>query len=720
MSSGIVLSAGVRQNLLSLQNTAALAAVTENRLATGKKVNSALDNPINFFTSASLNNRASDLSALLDNIGNAQQTLQAANQGLTSLTSLVQSAKSIATQAQQATSGTVNYNLQIGGTVALAADTYATKTGASSITADTAATLTGSGAALGPDLAAVGTGTVTTLTSGTTLVGGLGFTAGDVLHITDGTHTVNYTVAATDTVAQLTAGLSGGSVNATVALSGGHLSVTAANNAEQVTLSDSTGGTDLTAVGFGAANRSFSPTNAAVTALTGTLTVTIGGNATTTLTFGGATKSLFSVNQQLASLAGGTASVDANGNLTVNATTADQNIVIGGVAGTANSAFGTSAGTTESTNSSIALLYGQSLVVQVGSNLAHTLTFGNGAGQVQNRNDLVTQLNALVDVSASLNGSSDLVISNKNNADVTDSVKLSATGQGVLSTIGFGAATDITTSIDPGNATIAALAGGTLTLEVGAALVQTINFGAGANQVHNRGGLAAALATALQGNNGFTATVDPTTHKISIVSTSSDSLTINGDAATLAATGLTQNTYTPTATVVTPSSTRLDLQNQFNNLLQQIDALAKDSSYNGINLLNGDTLKVTFNETGTSSLSIQGVTFNSTGLGLTQLSGNAFQDNNQINGTLGQINTALTTLRNQASKFGSNVTVVQTRQDFTKNLVTTLQVGSDNLVLADTNEEGANMLALQTRQQLSTTALSLANQASQAVLRLFQ
>jgi flagellin len=103
MSSGITLSAGVRQNLLSLQDTASLLATTQNRLATGKKVNSALDNPTNYFTSQGLSNRASDLNSLLDTIGQAQQTLQAANTGLTSLTSLVQSAKSIATQAQQST-----------------------------------------------------------------------------------------------------------------------------------------------------------------------------------------------------------------------------------------------------------------------------------------------------------------------------------------------------------------------------------------------------------------------------------------------------------------------------------------------------------------------------------------------------------------------------------------------------------------------------------------
>src|SRR5262249_57325898 len=120
-----------------------------------------------------------------------------------------------------------------------------------------------------------------------------------------------------------------------------------------------------------------------------------------------------------------------------------------------------------------------------------------------------------------------------------------------------------------------------------------------------------------------------------------------------------------------------------------------------------------------SSLTITGVTLNSTGLGLQAIGGSQFQQNANIDTALTALGTALTTLRTQASKFGANVSVVQTRQDFTKNLINTLQTGSDALVLADTNEEGANMLALQTRQQLSTTALSPANQPSQAVLRLF-
>src|ERR1039457_1125046 len=103
--SGIVLSASVRQNLLSLQSTADLLSTTQNRLATGNKVNSALDNPTNFFTSQGLNNRANDISNLLDSIGNGVQVLQAANTGITSLQKLVDTAKSIANQVLQTTVG---------------------------------------------------------------------------------------------------------------------------------------------------------------------------------------------------------------------------------------------------------------------------------------------------------------------------------------------------------------------------------------------------------------------------------------------------------------------------------------------------------------------------------------------------------------------------------------------------------------------------------------
>src|ERR1700740_3409868 len=103
--SGIVLSASVRQNLLALQSTASLLATTQNDLATGNKVNSALDNPTEYFTAQGLNNRASDIGNLLDGIGNGVQVLQAANTGLTSLQSYIASAQSIANQVLQSPVG---------------------------------------------------------------------------------------------------------------------------------------------------------------------------------------------------------------------------------------------------------------------------------------------------------------------------------------------------------------------------------------------------------------------------------------------------------------------------------------------------------------------------------------------------------------------------------------------------------------------------------------
>jgi flagellin len=157
----------------------------------------------------------------------------------------------------------------------------------------------------------------------------------------------------------------------------------------------------------------------------------------------------------------------------------------------------------------------------------------------------------------------------------------------------------------------------------------------------------------------------------------------------------------------------------YNNLLKQIDAVAQDASFNGVNLLNGDDLAVIFNESNTSRIDIKGVIFNAAGIGVNSLTSNDYNDNGSINAVLAKLETALSTLRSQAAKFGSNNNVVENRQEFTKSLINTLKIGADNLTLADQNEEGANLLALNTRQQLAQTSLSLASQASQAVLRLF-
>jgi flagellin-like hook-associated protein FlgL len=170
------------------------------------------------------------------------------------------------------------------------------------------------------------------------------------------------------------------------------------------------------------------------------------------------------------------------------------------------------------------------------------------------------------------------------------------------------------------------------------------------------------------------------------------------------------------------NTVRANLVTQFNQLKDQLDKTAADSSFNGINLLQGDQLKLFFNELSTSSITIQSTNsagVNSSTLAIATASNAEFQSNTSLDSRLQSLQTALTTVASQASAFGSNLSVVQNRQTFTNAMVNTLQTGSDGLTLADGNLEGANMLALQTRQQLSIQALSLASQANQAVLRLF-
>ena len=385
----IVLSASVRQNLLSLQSTADLLSTTQNRLATGNKVNSALDNPTNFFTAQGLNNRASDINNLLDSISNGVQVLQAANTGITSMQKLVDTAKSIANQVLQAPAG------------------YTTKSTVSS-------------SAL----------------------------AGTAADLVDGT-----VLAATDVL--------------DIAASAGHAA--------------------------------FSFTFTATTSLA----------------------------------------------------------------------------------------------------------------------DLNTAL-AASDLSASLDSTNQLVITTTNDT--------------ASSTIGAVTFTNTGTG--------------------------TVTFGAA----------------------GSAPVVDAASQAI-----------------------------------------RSNLVKQYNDIITQITTTSQDSSFNGINLLNGDDLKLTFNESGKSTLTIKGVTFNAAGLGLASLtSGTDFLDNALAKATITKISNASDALRSQASALGSNLSIVQIRQDFNKNLINVLQTGSSNLTLADTNEEAANSQALSTRQSIAVSAMALANQSQQSVLQLLR
>jgi flagellin-like hook-associated protein FlgL len=169
------------------------------------------------------------------------------------------------------------------------------------------------------------------------------------------------------------------------------------------------------------------------------------------------------------------------------------------------------------------------------------------------------------------------------------------------------------------------------------------------------------------------------------------------------------------------AATQASLSTQFNALLTQIGQLAGDSGYNGINLLAGNTLTVTLNETGTSSTSVTGVNYTNANTGLSIANAaNNWSTAADITAASTELSAALTSLQSESQTLSASLSTVQIRQDFTKATINTLQSGSDSLTLADSNQEGANLLALQTRQQLSSTALSLASQADQNVLRLFR
>ena len=302
---------------------------------------------------------------------------------------------------------------------------------------------------------------------------------------------------------------------------------------------------------------------------------------------------------------------------------------------------------------------------------------------------------------------------------------LAITGTGnALSALGLAGNTNTNTTF---NATRAAGPGGisgtTLTFSSfkGGTPVN-ITFGDGTNGTVKT---LAQLNAALQANN-MTATLDANSNlTITTVndyaSSTLGSVADGGVMGGTVATALSFTTAEPPVADTVSQSTRANLVAQYNNVINQITTTSQDASFNGVNLLAGDTLMMVFNETGTSTLNIAGTQLTPAGLGLpTLIAGTDLIDNASANKTLTALNAAGSALRAQASALGSNLSIVQIRQDFAKNLINVLQTGSSNLTLADTNEEAANSQALSTRQSIAVSALALANQSQQSVLKLLQ
>ena len=214
--------------------------------------------------------------------------------------------------------------------------------------------------------------------------------------------------------------------------------------------------------------------------------------------------------------------------------------------------------------------------------------------------------------------------------------------------------------------------------------------------------------------------VDDKTGKITFTAKAGYNIKATG-AGDLAGLGKDPDAGTPTDDVTSTVAVNTDRQKyalQFNEILTQIDNLAKDAGYKGINLLQMNTLTVIFNEDRSSQIEVKGTDASSVGLMLDEAVNN-WQTNEDIETSIRQTEEAISSLRIMASDYGNYYSIVQNRQSFTKSLVNVLTEGADNLTLADMNEESANMLALQTRQQLAINSLSLASQAAQGVLQLF-
>lgn len=709
MAGEITLSSAVRSNLLALQDTASLLSKTQEKLATGLKVNSALDDPTAFFTASSLNSRANDLSRLQDFVGNAVQTIKAADEGISAITKLVESAEATARQALQSAGNTATATGTVD-TTATGFDSFtATSTSSNTVTTtnfdDFAGTNTGSTAVTTSnfdDFAADATGTVD-LSSTTDVGNDIGTIAdGDSFTIQVGsagatTITIDDGESAADIAAELNA-LS--NVSASINGTTGFLEISTTNG-ESLTLADSTN-TPLAGLGLSAgtieAQNSLGISNG------DTFTVDAGSGSATTITFGadggsGEVNTLAELEAALDGVAGVQASVDGSDNLVI---TTDNGEDLTLAEGTNNplANLGITAGTSTATNT-LGVENGDSFDISVGSGAATTITFGadGGSGEVNTQAELLAALNGISGVSAEIDGSDNLVITSTGGENLTF-----AENSGTpLADLGITAETVEATS------TSGIELGDTFTVQVGSAAATTITFGTGSGEVNSTDEVLAALnaitdVTATVTDDGF----------LNVEATNGEDLILTeGTNTPLSDFGITAGTSAPTT-----NSDRAAFATQFNELRTQIDQLAADASFNGINLLTSDSLTVTFNEDATSSLSVSGVDFDANGLGISSAT-DTFQTDTAINAAISDLNTATDTLRSQASKFGSNLSVVETRQDFTKNLINVLETGAANLTLADTNEEGANLLALQTRQQLSSTALSLASQADQNVLRLF-
>ncbi|WP_200913589.1 flagellin, partial [Devosia sp. Leaf64] len=775
-----------------------------NRLATGNKVNSALDNPSSFFTASALNSRAADMSNLLDSMASGIKVIEAANNGITALTKNLESMQSTLRQARQdksfqTKSFEVNDNTKInlgGGQFGdLNADislATATVPGVKSVL-----TTEASAAYLGPQsttASATGAGARSVIS----LAGG--FTAGD-----------EFTVAGVDVTAGADVTAAGLAATITTALAG------SASTAGKYTVSVGAAGSDNAGkiiietvdTSAAAAAIDFDPAGAAQTA-------TAAVKGTTEFNYSAVPGSINVAGQNIATGANFADFVDnlkagaEAGKYTVEADAATGKIKLTNteygatvptvtgiptaVAGSASVdtieittgaaigdtfkiddetyTFTAAPGSADATaaelrawinsNATLSAKYASSV-----STDTITLTEKSGAKGFAGTGPTVAVTGTVAQTSANttpgvttVNGRTDTtgIVGTSVEAVAAEKATFTVSYDGKTANVSIGGVKggvgSAVNALDIKNWQDATIASVNSDLEAkGITGVEAKFDEAGKFQLVAKNAEAKTLAVsgddavALFGTNGVntgvaeksqlnsTKTVDKFVElinrdhggkvrasndngKLRIENLSTQALDIGVD---------TNGNDAVTALKIDGNNVRANLSKQFNELRDQLDKLGDDASFNGINLLRGDKLKITFNESGTSSIDIQAKDangnvrgINASNLGVESLVAEDLDTDEKIDAFLTKLSSALTELRSQASAFGSNLSSVENRQSFTKNMINTLETGAANLTLADTNEEAANLLALQTRQQLSSSALSMASQQDQAVLQLLR
>lgn len=572
----VALTASMRSNLLSLKNTQKMFDKTQDRLSTGYKVNSAMDNPSSYFTAQSLNSRADDLSSLLDSIGQAISTLQTADEGITSLQDFVEQAKSIANSARD----TANVSASTKSTIKFDKDALKSQK-------------------------VVGEA-IPNATAGDTMV----IRYGDSTKITGTTNVQEDTLLSGIELDKLAAG------DASIKVDGKEYKI-----------------------------------------------VTDAATENKMVTGSYAKDSIFEV----------TEAANDGAKTTYKAVDADGNEI-----------------TWEKAETAASIAVGK--FAKAGAAFDRTVTED---GKTTMTMPEFTEDAAATAATATMADAATIYV--KSTADLEEFAKVLET---MIGSDKFSA------SIVDGNMVFATK--DTTSIEITGKFKDAFGMDEGAAISVDATDTAESLRQKIDKLEGIAAEFD-NDGRLVIKSEQGDDMVISGALAEkLGVNGAVTNGNNERATYAS----------QFNKVLIQINELVQDTSYKGINLLKGDDLTVVFNESRTSNLELKGVTFDAQGLGFTDAI-NEWKDTDSIDTALDQINKATSLLRAQASEFGQNLSTVQIRQDFTENMINNLQTGADKLTLADMNEESANLLALQTRQQLATNSLSMANQAAQSVLSLF-